>query len=223
MSDDPTAALVMAAFEMATWIDAWRAEGKLAARDLDGMASLSARVDAATEELKRAAREAAGAGDRDRSARLDSLYWMASGLARRLAGRGAPGLPAARVLLIARATFAGARDVYVAPDIPPHKIHGAEKKYLAGLGRDEELVALIDLTVFGRATDGVALLDRRFVHRNLDRPTSIDYAELPGMPITVDGRHLLVGHARLDLVGSERASLLARFLQSIAEAMGSAP
>jgi hypothetical protein len=169
------------------------------------------------ERIDRAALAADGAlGPGGDDTRLGRLRARAHALATRLrpAGRS---LDAARVLTLARAAFAGVREAHLLPDIPPKMRRGAEKTYLHALGPQETLVGLIDLTVFHRATDGVALLDRRFIHRWIGQgPTSVDYASLRGALPHAGGSNVFVGGLELNLFTPDLAAKFCAFLGAIA-------
>jgi hypothetical protein len=206
--------LLDVAVALAALVEVWETEGVLnPARARPSLLQLAARVDPLI-----AAFEQALTSDPRLREQIDPILLRARMLARRMRATptvAAAPLDAARVLAIARATLAGRSGAHVAPDIAEHKRAGAAKRYLRDLGPDEQLIALLDLTVFGGATDGVAFLDRRLIHRLGSDPVSIPYDAV--RDLFVDRRHVTVGETRLDLLTPSLAETFADFLRAIAE------
>ena len=68
--------------------------------------------------------------------------------------------------------------IHLAPDIPAKKLANARKAY-AQTTPDEEVLALVDITVFGGAKDGMVLTDRRlYCHELMQEPASFDLHDI---------------------------------------------
>jgi hypothetical protein len=214
-----TLSLLDVSVELCTRVATWRSDGKLDAAARDILLALSVRVDAVVADLEK--KLAAARGKPTQRDYLEPLLLRAKTMAARLRSNAtiterSPQNPAAALLEIARERLIGKDHIYVTPDIPEGKRRGAEKKFLKDLGHDEQLIALIDLTVFGRATDGVAILDHRFIHRFLGDPISIAYAEIHG--VFSDRRFVTVNDHRLDLLTAEVAAAFEDFLRGVRQA-----
>ena len=79
-----------------------------------------------------------------------------------------------------------ASDLYVAPEIPPKKLANARR--VCEVSDDEEIVGLLDCTLFGAATDCVLWSTTRIYYRNFAAPQTgphqIRYSRLPALLFT---------------------------------------
>lgn len=127
-------------------------------------------------------------------------------------------MDAATVDRIARETLGGCEEVFFPPDIPPRKLRGASKIVLRAVGRDERLVALIDITLFGGGKECTAVLDRRFLYKDLvdSEPKAVDYGEFAATDVSVEGMTVHLGPRTFNMYDSEVAKRFAEFLRRVA-------
>jgi hypothetical protein len=76
--------------------------------------------------------------------------------------------------------------IFFAPDIPPKKLKNALEVY-AGDAVFEEVLVLIDSTVFGSAKEGALITDKKLYARNLwDNPLKFSWKEVESIVILED-------------------------------------
>lgn len=76
--------------------------------------------------------------------------------------------------------------IFFAPDIPPKKLKNALEVY-AGDAVFEEVLVLIDSTVFGSAKEGALITDKKLYARNLwDNPIKFSWKEVESIVILED-------------------------------------
>jgi len=76
--------------------------------------------------------------------------------------------------------------IFFAPDIPPKKLKNALKLY-AGDAVFEEVLVLIDSTLFGSAKEGALITDKKLYARNLwDSPIKFSWKEVESIVILED-------------------------------------
>lgn len=116
------------------------------------------------------------------------------------------GRPSPEEILAVLRRFQPQDDLHVAPAIPPRKL--AKARAVCRLPDDEEVLGLVDCTIFGDASDVVLLTQRGLHHRNMvndpPEPGALPYEELPGRELALDAE----GGASLDLGEGQRCSLV---------------
>ena len=76
--------------------------------------------------------------------------------------------------------------IFFAPDIPPKKLKNALEVY-AGDAIFEEVLVLIDSTVFGSAKEGALITDKKLYSHNLwDKPLKFSWTEVESIVILED-------------------------------------
>ena len=97
--------------------------------------------------------------------------------------------PQAERILGAICAYSSSRGLCIFPDIPSSKVANASKS--CGVPADEILLALIDCTFVGTASDALVFAERGFYYHNdagnLPDPGIIAYSELPQIAIGTDG------------------------------------
>lgn len=86
--------------------------------------------------------------------------------------------------------------VYLYPDIPTKKLENAIQTY-AKITSDEQILCLIDNTVFGSAKDGALLTSRAIYWKNpFEKPSCRMYRDLGGIEIVAGKKHHLLLKAK---------------------------
>lgn len=68
--------------------------------------------------------------------------------------------------------------IFVFPQIPDKKINGINKKYTPNLNKND-IIFIIDDTVFGSATEGLTLTDTKiYIHESFTEPLEINIDEI---------------------------------------------
>ncbi|NEN75232.1 hypothetical protein F9B74_02670 [Pelistega sp. NLN82] len=74
-------------------------------------------------------------------------------------------------------TYYNLQDSY--ETFPVKKFENAKKSYAQGIEEDEELLFLFDITLFGSATDGMIITNKKIYFKDfLEDPECIDYVEI---------------------------------------------
>jgi hypothetical protein len=108
--------------------------------------------------------------------------------------------------------------VFIFPDIPADKLIAAEKKLTAPADPEDQLLALVDITVFGGAKDGFAIFGSYFTYATIGQEAMrVDYNHLPSV-ISASGTKVVMGRQALNAFDEEAALALAAFLRDVREA-----
>lgn len=107
--------------------------------------------------------------------------------------------------------------VYLAPKIPQKKIDGASKQLIPSTARADELLCLIDTTVFGSAVDGVAIFEDYLVYADFGDVQRYSYGELGDPPAEKSWQSVKAGGKKLTLYNADLAEAFAAFLHSVSE------
>jgi len=111
----------------------------------------------------------------------------------------------------------GSKGLYFGDEVPPSKLNNAQKKWLK-MEEDETLVFLIDTTMMGRCTDGVAVTDERVIWKDMGcDPESFPLSKLRADRLRNDGGTIRIGKRSLSLVGQPGlADPMLSFLSAVA-------
>ncbi|HEU4884344.1 MAG TPA: hypothetical protein VFT45_18960 [Longimicrobium sp.] len=108
--------------------------------------------------------------------------------------------------------------IFIFPDIPTDKLIAAEKKLTAPADPEDQLLALVDITVFGGAKDGFAIFGSYFTYATIGQEAMrVDYDHLPSM-ISASGTKVVIGRQELNAFDEEAAIAIAAFLRDVREA-----
>lgn len=114
--------------------------------------------------------------------------------------------------------------VFISPNIPKEKLSGAVEGITGGAAANENVIAVLDITVFGGCDDGVAFTNRAmYVKRFMEDPVSIGYDEVVSVEVKgVVLKELLIhtpgGGTRTINAEDFKADVAASILNTIAEA-----
>lgn len=112
--------------------------------------------------------------------------------------------------------------IHLAPDIPPKKLANARKTY-AKTAPDEDVLALVDITVFGGAKDGMVLTDRRlYCHDLMQEPTRYDLHDIADirLDLGVLNHKVMINGDQALLVTADMAQGTQLFLKMIRRLAG---
>src|SRR5262249_32038345 len=114
-------------------------------------------------------------------------------------------------------SFQPQSDFYVTPNIPGKKL--ANARIACNVPQDEQILALIDCTVFGSAKDCILFGSKSiYYHEMLEAPGNILYANFPDCNFTIKTDYILLvsNGQRLNLSGSDvRTPTLHKVLDEI--------
>lgn len=120
-----------------------------------------------------------------------------------------------RVLALAAKHFEASSKIFVHPHIPDAKRNGAEKKLTTLADPGDELLVLIDITVFGGAKDGIAIFPSYLTHADISLdPIRLEYRDLPAT-IASTGSKVIVGDQKMKMYDAAIASSVAAFLRDV--------
>jgi hypothetical protein len=122
-----------------------------------------------------------------------------------------------RVLELVSRNLVPSGKVFIFPDIPTDKLIAAEKKLTAPADPGDQLLALVDITVFGGAKDGFAIFGSYFTYATIGQEAMrVDYDHLPSV-ISASGTRVVIGRQELNAFDDEAAIAIAAFLRDVRE------
>jgi len=99
-------------------------------------------------------------------------------------------------------TMRGKTDVYLHPDIPARKL--AISRVSTQVPAEQEILALVDMTIFGSAKDAIVFTERGMYYRHMNFSGRTFHTSYEGLPngIRVEGSDLHLGTVKLDVSGT---------------------